>query len=81
MTLRPDGPFDRPHMAGGDPTARPKDDDRLATPEGDNEDLPSEPLSGTEPVPLRPRGDEPHSSEPLRPALDLNTEGSQRDDS
>jgi len=46
--------------------------DGLATPEGDNEGSPNEPLS---PVEMedgdleRPRGDEPHSSEPLRPAL------------
>jgi hypothetical protein len=44
--------------------------DTLATPEGDNEFRPGEPLSPTEPIPERPRGDQPHSSEPLYPALD-----------
>jgi len=43
--------------------------DTLATPEGDNEELPDEPLSADEPAPERPRGDEPHTSEPLRKAL------------
>jgi hypothetical protein len=42
--------------------------DTLATPEGDNEYLPSQPLSTSAPVPERPRGDEPHSDEPLYPA-------------
>jgi hypothetical protein len=58
MTMRPEDISEEP---GGD---------SVATPEGDNEDLPGEPLSGTEPVPIRPRGDEPHSVEPLRRALD-----------
>jgi hypothetical protein len=44
--------------------------DTLATPEGDNEYLPSQPLTSTVPTPERPRGDEPHTDEPLRPALD-----------
>ena len=44
--------------------------DTIATPEGDNEFLPDQPL-----VPLntdieRPRGDEPHSSLPFRNALE-----------
>ena len=43
--------------------------DTLATPEGDNEGLPDEPLTADEPVVERPRGDEPHSVEPLRDAL------------
>jgi hypothetical protein len=42
----------------------------LSTPEGDNEYLPDEPLPVAEPTPERPRGDEPHSTEPLYPALD-----------
>jgi len=42
----------------------------LATPEGDNEQLPDVPLSPVEPIPVRPRGDEPHTSLPLRKALD-----------
>ncbi|MBW4038530.1 MAG: hypothetical protein HIU91_06565 [Acidobacteria bacterium] len=41
----------------------------IATPEGDNEGLPSQPLSPNEPTPLRPPGDEPHSTEPVRKAL------------
>jgi hypothetical protein len=39
----------------------------LATPEGDNEQLPETPLTPNEPVPERPRGDQPHSVEPLYP--------------
>jgi hypothetical protein len=42
----------------------------IATPEGDNELLPDQPLTEAEPAPERPRGDEPHSVEPLYPALD-----------
>jgi hypothetical protein len=42
----------------------------IATPEGDNEYLPDQPLTSDAPIPERPRGDEPHSDEPLRPALD-----------
>jgi hypothetical protein len=42
----------------------------IATPEGDNELLPDEPLNPSTPAPTRPRGDQPHSSEPLYPALD-----------
>ena len=41
----------------------------LATPEGDNEELPDEPLSSNEPAAERPRGDEPHSKQPFRDAL------------
>ena len=44
--------------------------DTLATPEGDNEYTPDEPLTPDAAAPERPRGDEPHSSEPLYPALD-----------
>lgn len=43
--------------------------DTVATPEGDNEYLPDQPLPpGTEPVPQRPRGNEPHPEQPIRPA-------------
>ena len=42
----------------------------IATPEGDLELPPDQPLSPNEPTPTRPRGDEPHSIEPLRKALD-----------
>jgi hypothetical protein len=45
-------------------------DTPLATPEGDNESLPGQPLPADEPTPERPRGDQPHSTEPLYPALD-----------
>lgn len=44
--------------------------DTLATPEGDNEYTPEQPLTPVAPTPERPRGDEPHSSEPLYPVLD-----------
>lgn len=48
------------------PSNRP---DAVATPEGDNEYLPDQPLpAGTEPVPQRPRGNEPHPEQPIRPA-------------
>jgi len=50
-------------------SAEDNEPDTLATPEGDNEGLPDEPLSPDEPVVERPRGDEPHSVEPLRDAL------------
>lgn len=55
-----------------EPPDSPEDNepDTLATPEGDNEYLPSEPLSPAAPTPERPRGDEPHSKEPLYPALE-----------
>jgi hypothetical protein len=42
----------------------------LATPEGDNEYAADQPLSPNAPELLRPRGDEPHTVEPLYPALD-----------
>lgn len=45
--------------------------DTLATPEGDEEYGPDQPLPpGTEPTPIRPRGNEPHWKQPLRKALD-----------
>lgn len=44
--------------------------DTLATPEGDNEYTPAEPIAPDPPTPERPRGDQPHSVEPLYPALD-----------
>jgi hypothetical protein len=44
--------------------------DTIATPEGDNEYLPNQPLPPDQPTPDRPRGDDPHSVEPLDPALD-----------
>lgn len=48
------------------PTTLPEDD--LTTPEGDNERLPDEPLTTALPTPIRPRGDQPHTTEPLYPA-------------
>jgi hypothetical protein len=55
-----------------EPSDSPEDNqpDTIATPEGDNEYAPDQPLSPGEPVPERPRGDEPHSTEPLYPAQD-----------
>lgn len=49
------------------PDVRP---DTIATPEGDNEYTPTEPLPGPAgtPAPTRPRGNEPHPKEPIRPA-------------
>lgn len=45
--------------------------DILATPEGDAESLPDEPLQlGAVPPIERPRGNEPHFNLPLRKALD-----------
>ena len=54
------------------PTDLPEDNEpnTIATPEGDLEFPPDQPLSPNEPTPTRPRGDEPHSIEPLRKALD-----------
>ncbi len=40
----------------------------LATPEGDNDLPPDQPLNPDPPAPERPRGDQPHSTEPLYPA-------------
>ena len=42
----------------------------IATPEGDNEQQPDEPLSPNPPTPERPRGNEPHPKQPERDALD-----------
>jgi hypothetical protein len=50
----------------------PTDDEtpkNIATPEGDNEDFPNEPLKPLESDVERPRGDEPHTKLPLRDAL------------
>ncbi len=44
--------------------------DTIATPEGDNEYAPDQPLAPDPPAITRPRGDEPHPSLPLRDALD-----------
>ena len=44
--------------------------DTIATPEGDNEYLPDQPLTPLIAPVERPRGDEPHSSLPFRDALD-----------
>jgi hypothetical protein len=44
--------------------------DTLATPEGDNEYTPDEPLSADAPTPERPRGNEPHYRQPIRKALE-----------
>jgi hypothetical protein len=44
--------------------------DTIATPEGDNEFARDQPLTPSVPVAERPRGDEPHTDEPLYPALD-----------
>ncbi len=45
--------------------------DTVATPEGDNEYTPDQPLPGGDamPTPTRPRGNEPHPSAEIRPAL------------
>lgn len=42
----------------------------VATPEGDNEYAPDQPLPGPSgmPTPERPRGNEPHPVQPIRPA-------------
>ena len=42
----------------------------VATPEGDNEYAPDQPLSPSAPIPERPRGNEPHPQQPIRPAQD-----------
>jgi hypothetical protein len=53
-----------------EPPDSPEDDepDTLATPEGDNEYGDGEILPAVEPVAERPRGNEPHPSQPIRPA-------------
>lgn len=43
--------------------------DTIATPEGDNEFTADQPLKGDDLTVTRPRGDEPHSEQPERPAL------------
>ena len=44
--------------------------DTVATPEGDNEFAPDQPLpgAGAMPTPERPRGNEPHPNAEIRPA-------------
>lgn len=42
--------------------------DTVATPEGDNEFAPDQPLPASTPQPERPRGNEPHPGQPIRPA-------------
>ncbi len=44
--------------------------DTVATPEGDNEYAPDQPLPGPTgiPAPERPRGNEPHPAQPIRDA-------------
>lgn len=42
--------------------------DTIATPEGDNEQLPGQPLNANEPAVTVPRGSEPHSDQPIRDA-------------
>jgi hypothetical protein len=65
MTSKPPIPTDPPDFVPDD------EPDTIATPEGDNEYGPDQPLPpGAEPVPERPRGDEPHWTQPLRKALD-----------
>jgi hypothetical protein len=46
------------------------EDEPIATPEGDNEDLPGAPLAPADVDLERPRGDEPHFSQPIRKALE-----------
>ncbi len=52
--------------------SKPLDDnepDTIATPEGDGEFAPDEPLAPLDTDVTRPRGDEPHPSQPIRKAL------------
>jgi hypothetical protein len=45
--------------------------DTIATPQGDNEYGPDQPLpAGTEPAITRPPGSEPHPRQPIRKALE-----------
>ena len=55
-----------------EPLDSPEDNepDTIATPEGDGEDSFDEPLVPSDVDVERPRGDEPHPSQPLRDALD-----------
>lgn len=65
MPHSPIPPTDPPDFV---PEAQP---DTIATPEGDNEYGPDQPLpAGTEPIATRPRGNEPHPRQPIRKALD-----------
>lgn len=64
LTLMSARPAEPPNFPDAGPS------DTIATPEGDNQFRPDQPLPPTEPTPLRPRGDQPHSAEPLYPALD-----------
>ena len=43
--------------------------DTIATPEGDNEYVPEQPLDPNGPDVTRPRGNEPHPDAEIRPAL------------
>ena len=42
--------------------------DTIATPEGDNEYMPEQPLDPNAPDITRPRGNEAHPEQPIRPA-------------
>jgi hypothetical protein len=55
-----------------EPPDSPEDNEpgTIGTPEGDNEGLPDEPLAPSDVHIERPRGDEPHWSQPIRKALD-----------
>jgi len=68
MTASPIPPTD----PSDPPDYVPEDEpDTIATPEGDNEYAPGQPLPpGTEPAIERPRGNEPHWKQPIREALE-----------
>jgi hypothetical protein len=68
LTPSPETPF--PDTPQPDPPTPDGPGTMIATPEGDNEFAPDQPLSSSPPTPTRPRGDEPHTALPLRPALD-----------
>jgi|GEM_PF-2148759 len=55
-----------------DPSDSPQDNeaDTIATPEGDAEFPPDEPLAPLDTAVERPRGNEPHPTQPERKALD-----------
>jgi hypothetical protein len=55
-----------------EPLDSPEDNepDTIATPEGDDEDSFDQPLAPSDADVERPRGDEPHSSQPFRDALE-----------
>ena len=63
-----DGAQDHPTQ----PLDSPQDNvpDTIVTPEGDNEFAPDQPLPSSIPQPERPRGNEPHPQQPIRPAQD-----------